>query len=154
MADSDNETGTRPNREAERSRLASVSDGAADAYRAARERTSAAYEGARGAGRRAAKGLESSPVAAVIGGLAVGAIAAAFLPRTRREEKLFGDVGRKINDSAREAARAARDAGREQLNELNLRDALRGRIDDFTDKAVGAVKSSAKGRGKGAAKGG
>ena len=144
----DTETKARSNEGNERGRLASVSEGAADAYRAARDRTAAAYEGARGAGRRAAQGLEANPVVAVVGGLALGAIAAAFLPRTRREEKLLGDVGRKITDTAREAARAAREAGREQLDQLNVRDALRGRLDDFTDRAVGAVKSSVKGRGK------
>jgi ElaB/YqjD/DUF883 family membrane-anchored ribosome-binding protein len=121
---------------------------AAEAYQAARERTSAAYasarEGAQKAGRRTAEGIESNPVAAVVGGLALGAVAAALLPRTRREEDLLGDVGRKLTDTAREAARAAREAGREQLDELGLsRDAARRKLDEFTDRAVAAVGSSA-----------
>jgi hypothetical protein len=67
-----------------------------------------------------------------------------LLPRTDREEELLGGVGRKINDSAREAARAARESGKAQLDELGLsRDGLRGKLDEFTDRAVGAVKSSA-----------
>src|SRR5688572_8794446 len=139
-----------------RTRLAAVGESAAEAYRAARERTATAYESARGGarsvGQRAADGLEANPVAAVVGGLAIGALAAALLPKTRREEELLGDVGRRLTDTAREAARAARDAGREQIDELGLsREGVRRKLDDFTDRAVGAVKTRAKGSGKGRA---
>lgn len=136
----------------EESRLAAVRQSAADAYQAARERTSAAYAGARDraetARRRAADGIDSNPLAAVAGGLALGALAAALLPKTRREEELFGDVGRRLGDTAREAARAAREAGREQIEELGLnKDGVRRRLDDFTGRAVGSVKGSS-GKGK------
>lgn len=125
---------------------------ARQAYESARERTAAAYAAAReragsayeNAGRRAGEGLEANPVAFVFGGLAIGALVAALLPRTRREEEYLGDVGRRLNDSAREAARAAREAGRGQLDELGLnRDGLRSKLDEFTGKAVGAIKESA-----------
>jgi hypothetical protein len=133
-------------------RLTAVSQKAADAYQAARERTSAAYATAREragsayetAGRKTSEGIESNPVAAVVGGLAVGALVAALLPRTEREEQLLGSAGRKINDTAREAAQAAREAGRQQLDELGLsKEGLRSRIDGITDQAVGVAKSSA-----------
>jgi hypothetical protein len=114
--------------------LSAASSAAADAYRSARERTSAAYSAVReragAVSQRTAESLDAAPMAAVIGGLALGAIAAALLPRTRREEELLGSVGRRINDSARDAVRAARDAGRDQL-------------DGFTDRAVSALRSSA-----------
>jgi hypothetical protein len=158
MAETDSDTAT-TSREtnADRGRLAAVGTGAAEAYRTARERTATAYEGARGsardAGRRAVQGIEANPVAAVVGGLALGALAAALLPKTRREEELLGSVGRRINDTAKEAARAAREAGREQLDSLNLRDAVRGKLDTFTDSAVDAVRSSVKSRGKGKSEG-
>jgi hypothetical protein len=133
-------------------RLSAVSQKAADAYQAALERTTTAYSTAREragsayetAGRKASDGIESNPVAAVVGGLAIGAIVAALLPRTSREDELLGSAGRRINESAREAARAARESGKAQLDELGLsRDGLRGKLDEFTDRAVGAVKSSA-----------
>jgi ElaB/YqjD/DUF883 family membrane-anchored ribosome-binding protein len=114
--------------------LSTASSAAADAYRSARERTSEAYAAAReragAVSQRTAESFDSAPMAAVIGGLALGAIAGALLPRTRREEDLFGSVGRRINDGARDAVRAARDAGRDQL-------------DGFTDRAVSALRSSA-----------
>ena len=134
---------------------------ARQAYESARERTAAAYAAARekagtayeSAGRRAGEGIDSNPVAAVFGGLAIGAIVAALLPRTRQEDEYLGTAGRRINEAAREAARAAREAGKGQLDELGLsRDGLKGRIDEFTGRAVGAVKSSA-GAAAGAARG-
>jgi hypothetical protein len=132
---------------------------ARQAYESARERTAAAYAAARDkaesayevAGRRAGEGIDSNPVAAVVGGLAIGAIVAALLPRTRREDELLGTAGRRLNESAREAARAAREAGKGQLDELGLnKDGLRSKLDEFTGRAVGAIKDSAgAARGKG-----
>ncbi|MGA9582843.1 MAG: hypothetical protein WBR13_12835 [Allosphingosinicella sp.] len=126
---------------AARQAFESAREKTSSAYAAARERAGSAYETA---GRKTSQGIESSPVAAVVGGLAVGAIVAALLPRTSREDELLGTVGRKINDSAREAANAAKEAGRGQLDELGLnRDGLQSKLNAFTDRAVGAVKSSA-----------
>jgi hypothetical protein len=134
---------------------------ARQAFESARERTAAAYAAAREragsvyetAGRKTSQGIDSNPVAAVFGGLAIGAIVAALLPRTSREEELLGGVGRKITDTARDAANAAKEAGRGQLDELGLsRDGLQSKLNAFTDRAVGAVKSSA-GAAAGAARG-
>ena len=114
--------------------LASVRQSAADAYEAARQRTTSVYSSARdtaaSAGRRTADGIDGNPMAALVGGLALGAIAGALLPIARQERQLFGTVGRRINDTARQAALAARDAGKEQL-------------DGFTDQALGAVRAAA-----------
>ena len=135
---------------AARQAFESARERTAAAYATARERAGSAYETA---GRKTSQGIDSNPVAAVFGGLAIGAIVAALLPRTGREEELLGGVGRRINDSAREAARAAKEAGRGQLDELGLsRDGLQSKLNQFTDRAVGAVKSSA-GAAAGAARG-
>ena len=140
-------------------RLSSVKQSAADAYEAARERTSSAYQAAREAaggavgtaretvrtaGRRTADGVEANPMAAVVGGLALGAIAGALLPKTRGEDKVLGTAGRKVADTARQAVRAAKDAGRQQIDELGLsKDGIQRRLGEFTDKAAGAVRNSA-----------
>jgi len=126
---------------AARQAFESARERTAAAYTTARERAGSAYETA---GRKTSEGIDSNPVAAVVGGLAIGALVAALLPRTSREDELLGSVGRKINDSAREAANAAKEAGRGQLDELGLsRDGLQSKLNEFTDRAVGAVKSSA-----------
>ena len=115
-------------------RLSAASAKAADAYQSAKDRTSTAYAAAREAagnvGQRTAERIDTAPMAAVVGGLALGAIAGALLPRTEREEKLLGPTGRKITDGARQAVNAAKDASREQL-------------DGFTDRAVSTLRDSA-----------
>ncbi|KQX19997.1 MULTISPECIES: hypothetical protein [unclassified Sphingomonas] len=77
-------------------------------------------EAARTAGRRAVEGVESFPVAALLGGLAVGVAIGALLPRTRQEEELLGTIGGTINDRAKDAVNAARDAGQAKLDELGI----------------------------------
>jgi ElaB/YqjD/DUF883 family membrane-anchored ribosome-binding protein len=132
---------------------------ASEAYEAARLRTSALYDSAREralsayestrdgasrAGRRTADEIDANPVAALIGGLAIGAAVAALLPRSRHENRALGPLGSRINDTAREAALAARDAGREKLEELGLnREGIRQRLNEFTDTASEAMRSSA-----------
>jgi ElaB/YqjD/DUF883 family membrane-anchored ribosome-binding protein len=121
---------------------------ASDAYSSARERTSAAYDSARErasrASERTAEGIDSNPGAAIIGGLAIGALLAAVLPKTQRESEMLGDVGRKINDTAKEAARAATEAGRSKLDEAGLnRDTAKQKLGDIAASAGEAARTSA-----------
>ena len=59
---------------------------------------------------RAADQVESTPLAAVVGGVAVGAIAGLLLPKTQQEVQLLGSLGQKINEGAISAAKAAGEA--------------------------------------------
>ena len=77
-------------------------------------------EAAREASRKAAEGIETFPVVALVGGLAIGAVLGALLPRTRQEEDLLGSIGGALNERARNAAAAARDAGQAKLDELGI----------------------------------
>ena len=96
-------------------RLSAATAAAGDAYRSARERTSAAYSAAReragNVGQATAERIDATPMAAVIGGLALGAIAGALIPRSERERDLLGSAGRKLNETARGAVQAAKQAG-------------------------------------------
>jgi hypothetical protein len=98
---------------------------AAEAYQAARERTASAYEAARrSAGdvtRQASEQLAVYPVAAVVGGFAVGALLAALLPGSEREERLLGKTGKRITDAARDAAQKGLDAGKTQIEEIRAK---------------------------------
>jgi len=136
-----------------------VRQSAADAYGAARERTGALYGSARDraasayestretasrAGRRAADGLDANPMAAVVGGLAVGALVAALLPRTRGENQALGAFSGRLHEGARNAARAAQDAGRDKLDELGFtREAARDKLSELASGAGEAFRSSA-----------
>lgn len=70
--------------------------------------------------RRAAEGIDANPLGILVGGLAVGAIAGALLPRSDKEKELLAPVGKRLGDSARAAAQAAKDAGRAELEEYGL----------------------------------
>lgn len=120
---------------------------AAESYRAARARTASAYEAARGragdVGRQAAEQMATYPVAAVIGGFAIGALVATLLPRTAREEQLLGKTGRKLTDAAREAAQKGLDAGKDQIEQIRDRaaqkvsEAVSGAVTEAVADAVG-----------------
>ena len=95
---------------------------AAEALSSARERTLSAYEMARGRTRETARQVTDQigvyPLGAVVGGLAVGALLAFLVPRTRRETEWLGATGRKLNAAAREVAQKGVDAGRERIDAL------------------------------------
>lgn len=121
---------------------------AGDAYSSARERTSSAYDTARerasSATRATADGINANPGAALIGGLALGALAAVLLPKTRKEEELLGQYGRQINDKAKQAAQAAKEAGRSKLDELGVnKETAKQKLSEVASQAREAVKESA-----------
>jgi hypothetical protein len=143
--DSDNQTGTSTGSS---SSTGGVRSKAADAYESARERTQSALGTARQSASRAkettSQRIDSTPELALIGGLALGAIAAALLPKSRKEEELLGQYGRQINDRAKEAARAAKEAGRDKLDELGLnKEAAKQKLSEVAKQAGEAVKTSA-----------
>lgn len=121
---------------------------ASDAYSSAKLRAGDALGTARDtaaeARRKTADGIDESPIAALIGGLAIGALAAAFLPRTQKEDELLGDLGGKINEKARNAAQAAKDAGRDKLDELGInKDSALDKAKEFAATAAGVARESA-----------
>ena len=127
----------------------SLRDRAGDVYDSARTRAVDALEIARekaaAATSRANDGIDEAPLVALAGGLAVGVLLAALLPRTAQEDKLLGPIGGRITGGARNAVAAAKEAGRDKLSELNLtREAgssnLQTLIKSVTDAALGAGK--------------
>ncbi len=127
----------------------SLRDRAGDAYDSARTAAVDAYDVARDkaalAKEKTSDGIDEAPLIALAGGLAVGVLLAALLPRTEKENELLGPLGERITGSARNAVDAAKEAGREKLSELNItRDAgtsaLETIIRGVSDAALGAVK--------------
>jgi hypothetical protein len=115
---------------------------ASEAYSAARERTGEVYGTAR---ERTAEGIESYPGGAILGGLALGALIAAVLPKTQRESEAFGQLGRRINDTAKEAARAAKEAGRSKLDEAGLnRETAQQKLSEIASTASQAARDAAR----------
>ena len=89
------------------------------------------------------EGVERNPLAIVIGGIAIGAIVGALLPRTERETKVLGKAGKKLNKKARKMAEAAKVAGMSQIDTLGLNgEAMRAQFRELVSKAALAVKAA------------
>jgi ElaB/YqjD/DUF883 family membrane-anchored ribosome-binding protein len=113
-----------------------VKDTGGTAYSAARDRASQARE-------RTAAAVDENPAIAFIGGLALGAIIGALLPRSEREKAALGQVGERIRTAATDAALAAKEAGREKLNELGLsKDGAGEKVRGLIDTALAAASSA------------
>jgi ElaB/YqjD/DUF883 family membrane-anchored ribosome-binding protein len=109
-----------------------VSDRVAAAYAAAREKTA-------GAGEK----LESNPLAVLLGGIAIGAIAGALLPRLEKEKELLAPLGEKIGDAARAALDAGKSAGTEALADAGLSsDQIRSQVSKLVEQALKAASEA------------
>lgn len=151
MATTDSESDARKTTDEGASETGGLRQHAGEAYETARQKTVALYGTARESAtsayettrRQATETIDTYPLAAVIGGFAIGALIAGFLPRTERENQTLGPIGGKINDAARDAAFAARDAGRDKLDELGWnREGLSERLSDFANSASDAIRKS------------
>lgn len=88
--------------------------------------------------------VQKSPLAFIAGGLVVGAVVAALLPRSKIEDKYVGSAKKKVGETARMAFDAAKEAGQEQIENLGLdSDIARSQFKDLFGKAIEAAKSAA-----------
>ena len=98
---------------------------------------------AREAVRRTAQGIEANPLAVLVGGVAIGVLAGAVIPRTEQEGKLLGPIGKRLTDTAAGAAQVAKDAGKAELDALGLnKDAARDQVGKLLDGVVRALSSA------------
>lgn len=108
---------------------------------AKRAKLADAREAAFDRAKSAVQGLESNPVGVLVGGLTVGLIAGALIPRGAQEKKLLGTVGKRLAEGATAALVAARQTGKEQLSSAVLgRDAAKESARKVFDSAVTAAR--------------
>ena len=91
------------------------------------------------------EGLGENPLALVAGGVALGALIGALIPRVDKERELLDPVGRKLAERASAAIGAAKEAGREEI------DALIPNKDDTKERVTalfGNILDAAKGAGR------
>ena len=87
--------------------------------------------------------ISSSPLAIVAGGAALGILIGALLPKSQAEGKYVGGAGRKINETAKTAYQAAKEASRDQISEMGLsNDNMRAQFKDLFGKAIEAAKTA------------
>jgi ElaB/YqjD/DUF883 family membrane-anchored ribosome-binding protein len=95
------------------------------------------------AAEKTAQSVDRNPIAAVLGGLAIGVIAAALLPRTTREDKSMGKMGKNVRAQAAQAAKAAKTNAKDTLDNLGVNsEAARSQIRDLASKLGKAVASA------------
>lgn len=116
-----------------------------------RQRAIEAYGNARdrvgNAGRRAGETLEEAPLLVLAAGIAAGAAIAAFLPRSRTEDRLLRPVTDRARETAKTAVLAAKDAGQSRLDELGLTrqkgsDAIRSILEGASDAAKASTQAA------------
>lgn len=98
-------------------RIEGLRDRAADAYDGARDKAIDAYDTARDS---AATNIAGAPFAALGAGLAVGALLAALLPKSKVEDRVLGPVTDRVGTAGKAALDAAKIAGRDTLNQRNI----------------------------------
>ena len=122
------------------SRIEGFRDRASDAFDGARAKAIDAYDSAR---EKSGNGIAEAPFAALGAGLALGAIIAALLPKTRIEDRLLGPVTDRVTTAGKAAVDAGKVAGRDKLNELNItRDAGKNVVQSLLDGLGAAARSS------------
>lgn len=107
-----------------------------DAYDKVSERVNSAYSSA-------STGLEANPFAALLGGLALGAIAGALIPRAAREQELLQPLGARLGDAARAALGAGRTAGTQAFTDAGFgAENVRAQLSKLIEQALGAAGSA------------
>ncbi len=92
-----------------------------------------------------AEGIEKNPLAIVAGGVALGVVIGALVPRLQKEKELLAPVGKRIAEGATAAAAAAREAGKAEIDAiLPRRDAAKEQIGKIIGSAFTAAKDAAK----------
>lgn len=121
MSDARNET---TKKSAGSDQQETLRDRASHAYESAvaraEETADTSREAVRDAAHQAGDFVENNPLGVLAGGLALGALVGALVPRSEREKELLTPVGKKIGLAAVAALSAAKEAGRGELEELGL----------------------------------
>ena len=114
-----------------------------DAYGKVSDRVAAAYTAAREKSGQAGEKIEANPLAALLGGIAIGAIAGALIPRLAKEKDLLAPLGERIGEAARAALDAGKSAGTDALEEAGLSsDQIRTQVSKLVEQALKAASEA------------
>ncbi len=90
-----------------------------------------------------AQTIASNPLGIVVGGLALGALAGTFVPRSEREKEILAPLGKRLEEAVRLGVQAAREAGMNELEQRGLtKDAARGQAKGLLDNAAKALSTA------------
>lgn len=117
---------------------------ASDAVETSREK-------ARELAHQTAHAAEANPLGIVVGGIALGALVGAVLPRSQKEKELLAPLGKRLGATAVAAFAAARESGKSELQNIGL---TKGGAKDQVKTLLGNVAGAAATAGKAAASAG
>lgn len=125
-----------------RETLAQGRESASHAYHDAKEK-------AADVAHKTAQTIEANPLGILVGGLAVGVLAGALIPRSAREKEVLAPLGKKLGETVRQATQAARETGMRELEEAGLtkgaaKDRAKSLLDDVVKAASNAGSAAAK----------
>lgn len=119
---------------------------AADTIKSSKQLASKARE-------KSSDSIDKNPFAILLGGLTLGALAGALIPKSAAEKKILGGAGKKLNEKARMMADAAKQAGMKKVDQMGInKDSARAQFRDLVSKASDAVKEAGKAAGDAARK--
>lgn len=119
-------------------------DRAGHALEEARSRTEDAVDASREAAREAARqtigAIDDNPLGMLVGGLALGVLVGAVVPRSQRERELLAPVGKRVALAGAAALAAAKEAGKSELDNIGLsKDAAREQVKSLFQGAIKAA---------------
>lgn len=147
---------TKPTQDEPHGKLDDAREAASHAYDAAVTKASTAIETskdvAEDAFRRTAATFDANPLGIVAGGLAIGALAGALIPRSAKEKELLAPIGAQIAVRARGAIQAAREAGGGELEGAGLtKDAAKDQVKTLLQGVAKALQTAGSAAAKSAA---
>lgn len=100
---------------------------------------------ARSSTLRTVESAGENPLALLAGGVALGVLIGMLLPRPQREREALAGVGKKLADGATKAAKAAREAGKAELEAvLPDADATKDRVVQLFGSVLNAARDANK----------
>ena len=91
----------------------------------------------------ASQTIDASPLGILAGGLALGALAGALLPRSDKEKELLAPVGKQLGERVRAATQAARTAGQEEFANLGLtKDGVKDQVKTLLEGVTKALSTA------------
>lgn len=111
-----------------------------------RGRATQKIEGARST---ATDAIATNPLAVLAGGLAVGVVAGALIPRSEREREVLDPIGRRLSEGAAAALAATKETGKERLTaSLFSKDVAQESAQKIFQSAVTAAKEAGSSSGE------
>ena len=94
--------------------------------------------------RKASDSIGENPLALLAGGVALGVLIGVLLPRVSKERELLDPLGKKLAGSATAAAKAAKEAGKAEIDALMpAKDATREKVSQLIETVLDAAKGAA-----------